>query len=80
MDIVWSDCDIFDSRTVCMKAPSIYIIIARLVKITGLEWTKMYENSTMYWYGVPKMGRLVDVANNTDQTQTKGLYISRKII
>ena len=62
-----------------MKAPSIYIIIARLVKIIGLELVKIYENSTVYWYGVPKRGRFVDVANHIDLTQTKGLYIPSKV-
>ena len=80
MDVVWSDCDIFDSLIVCMKSPSIYIIMARLVNINGLEWSKIYENSTVYWYGVPKSGCIVDVTNHTDRNQTKGLYIPRKII
>ena len=79
MDVVWSDYDTFDSRSVCMKAPSIYIIMACLDRITGLEWAKMYENSTVYWYGVPKRGHLVDVANHTDQTWTKGFCIPRKV-
>ena len=75
---MWSDYDTFDIRSVCMKAPSIYINMARLARITGLEWAKMYENSTVYWYGVSKRGRQVDVLNHTDQTWTKGLYITRK--
>ena len=54
MDVVWSDYDTFDSRSVCMKAPIIYIIMARLARRTGLEWAKMYEKLTVYWYGVPK--------------------------
>ena len=28
MDVVWSDYDIFEIRSVCMKAPSVYIIMA----------------------------------------------------
>ena len=48
MDVVQLYYDVFDSRLVCMKAPSIYIIMARLVKITGLKLAKIYENSTMY--------------------------------
>ena len=78
MDVLWSDCDIFDSRIVCMKALSIYIIMSRLVNITGLEWAKIYENSTVYWYGVPKRGRLVDAANHIDKTRTKdGIFLVR---
>ena len=42
MDVVWSDYDTFDILSVCMKAPIIYIIMARLDRITGLEWSKMY--------------------------------------
>ena len=37
MDVVWSDNDTFDIRSVCMKASSIYNIMARLARITGLE-------------------------------------------
>ena len=48
MYIVWSDYDTFDSRSVRMKAPSIYIIMSRLFVVPGLEWAKMYENSTVY--------------------------------
>ena len=79
MDVVWSDYDTFYSRSVCMKSPSIYIIMARLARITGLEWAKMYEKSTVYWYAVPKRGCLVNVANHTDQTRTKGLYIPSNV-
>ena len=43
MDVVFSDYETFDNRSVCMKAHSIYIIMARLARITGLGWTKMYE-------------------------------------
>ena len=79
MDIVWSDYDTFDSRIMCMKAPIIYIIMAHLARITDLEWSKMYENFTVYWYVVSKRGRLVNVANHTYLTRTKGLYIPRKV-
>ena len=79
MDIVWSYYDTFDSRRVCIKATSIYIIMAHLVRITGMEWAKIYEKSTVYWYVVSKSGHLVDVANHTYRTQTKGFYIPRKI-
>ena len=43
MDVVGSDYDTFDSRNMCMEAPSIYIIMARLARINGLKWAKMYE-------------------------------------
>ena len=51
MDVVWSDCGMFDSRKVFMKAYSIYIIMARLVNITGLKWAKIYEklHSLLIW-------------------------------
>ena len=78
MNVVWSDYDTFDSRSVCMKSPIIYSIMARLSRITGLEWAKMYENYIVYWYGVSKRGCLVNIANHTDQTWTKGVYIPRK--
>ena len=79
MDIGWSDYDTFDRRSVCMKVPSIYIIMARLSIIIGLEWAKMYKKSTVYWYGVSKRVSHVDVANHTYRTQTKVLYIFRKV-
>ena len=67
MDVVWSDCDMLDIRIVYMKVPSIYIIMARLVKITGLEWAKRYEKTPQFTgMESPKRGRLVDVANHTD--------------
>ena len=43
MYVLWSDCDIFERRIVCIKSPSIYIFMTRLVNITGLEWAKIYE-------------------------------------
>ena len=46
MEILWSDCGIFESRIVCMKEPSIYIMMARLVNITGLEWAKKNPQCT----------------------------------
>ena len=51
MCVVWSDYDIFDIHSVCMRAPSIYIIIARLARITDLELAKMYEklHSVLIW-------------------------------
>ena len=51
MDFVWSDYDTFDSRAVRIKAPSIYIIMTRIYRITGLEWAKMYEklHSVLIW-------------------------------
>ena len=79
MDVVWSDYDTFVSPSVCTKAPSIYIIMTRLSRITGLEWAKMYENSTVYWYEVSKREFLVDVLNHTDQTWIKGLYIPHMV-
>ena len=79
MDIVWSDYDAFDSPSACMKAPSTYIIMGRLARITGLKWSKIYENSKVYWYGVSKRERLVDVAIHTDQNPTKGMYITCKV-
>ena len=79
MDVVVSDYETSESRSVCMKEPILYIIIALLSRITGLEWAKMYEKSIVYWYGVPKRGRLVDVKNHTDQTWTKWLFIPRKV-
>ena len=75
---MWPDYDTSENHSVCIKAPSIYIIMARLARITGLEWSKMYENSTVYWFGVSKMGRFVDDANHTYRTRTKGFYIPRK--
>ena len=79
MDVVWSAYDIFYSRSVCIKAPSIYVIMAHVARRTGLKLAKIYENSTVYWYGVPKKVHLVDVANHTDRTWTKGLYIICKV-
>ena len=79
MDVVRSYYDTFDSHSVCMKAPCIYIVMERLDRITGLELSKMYEKSTMYWYVVSKRRIISDVANYTDQTRTKGLYIHRKV-
>ena len=38
MDVVWSDDDTFDIRSVCMKELNIYIILERLARKTGLEW------------------------------------------
>ena len=51
MDVVSSDYDTFDSRTLCMKAPSIYIIMKRIYRITGLEYAKKYEKlySVLIW-------------------------------
>ena len=43
MDVLWLDIDTFYSRSLCMKAPNIYIIMERIAKITGLEWAKNYE-------------------------------------
>ena len=79
MDVVWSDYDTCYSLSVCMKSPSIYIIMARLAIITGMEWSKIYEklHSVLIWS--PQRGRLVNVANYTDKTWTKGLYIPRKV-
>ena len=56
MDVVWSDCDIFDIRIVCVKAPSTYIIMACLVNITGMELAKIYEklHSVLIW--IPQKG------------------------
>ena len=62
-----------------MKASSIYIIMARLARITGLERAKIYEKDTVYRYGVPKRGRLVNVTNHTDKILTKALYIPCKV-
>ena len=39
---------------------------------------KGMKNSTVYWYGVSKIGRLVDVSNRTDWTRIKGLCIYYK--
>ena len=58
MDAVWSDCDIFDIRKVCMKAPSTYIIMARLVNITGLEWAKYMKTPQFTDMESPKGGVL----------------------
>ena len=51
MDVVWSEYDTFYIRSVCMKSPSIYIIMERLSRITGLEWDKMYEklHTVLIW-------------------------------
>ena len=67
MDDVWLDCDIFDSRIVCTKAPSIYICMARLVKITGLEWAKIYETPQYIDIDYPKG----DVLSMSQTTQIK---------
>ena len=51
MDVLLLDYDTFDSRSVCMKEPSIYIIMECLARITGMEWAKMYEkpHSVLIW-------------------------------
>ena len=33
-------------RSVCMEAPGIYIIMARLARITGLKRAKIYDNQS----------------------------------
>ena len=51
MGVVWPDYDTFNSRSVCINTPSIYIIMARLARIAGLEWSKIYEklHSVLIW-------------------------------
>ena len=56
MDVVLSDCGVFNIRIVCMKAPSIYIIMERLVKITGLELAKIYEKLHIVLIWSPQKG------------------------
>ena len=65
MGVVWSDYDTFDSLSVCMKALSIYIIMARLDRITGLEWAKMYEklHSVLIWS--PQKGGVLSMSQTT---------------
>ena len=79
MDVVWSDYEIFDSRSMWMKTPSIYIIMTRLVRITGLEWAKIYKkfHSVLIW--IPQKGTSRWCRNHTGQTPRKGLYIPRKV-
>ena len=48
MDVLWSDYNKFYRRSMCTKATSIYIITARLARINGLEWAKMYGKSPQY--------------------------------
>ena len=79
MDVVQSDYDKFDSHIVCMKALSTYFIMARLSRITGLEWSKMYEKLHIVLVYSLQKEHLVDVENHTDLTWTKGLCIPCKL-